>query len=156
MLEIMTEVTIISALVKLRLITALFTGQYKHLTNSRRRIIYGLKLMRLICSGGEMTLAMTMKLHVKFLHWKCEFTWAEKLKKPEASRNVIRKYTVKFLYYTIAVAKVIKDLDNWNKTNVLHLAAEQSSEDSLFQIYKLHINMLKQIMIKPLVMSGNV
>lgn len=73
MLEIMTEVTIISALVKLRLITTLFTEQYKYLTNSRRHIIYGLILMRKICSGGEMTLAMTMKLHVKFLHWKCEF-----------------------------------------------------------------------------------
>lgn len=73
MLEIKTEVTIISALVKLRLITALFTRQHKHLTNSRRHIIYGLKLMRLIYSGGEMTLAMTMKLHVKFLHWKCVY-----------------------------------------------------------------------------------
>lgn len=48
MLEIMTEVTIISALVKLRLITTLFTEQYKHLTNSHRHIIYGLILMRKI------------------------------------------------------------------------------------------------------------
>lgn len=62
MLEIMAEVTIISALVKLSLITALFTAQNKHLTNSCGSIIWSLKLMGLICSGGEAALEATGRM----------------------------------------------------------------------------------------------
>lgn len=87
MLAVMTEVTIISALLKLRLITALFAGQYEHLTTSCGGGGGGggcaLKPTAAISSGGAATLATGTKLHGEFLHWKWEFNQAERGEKPE-------------------------------------------------------------------------
>lgn len=45
------------------------------------------------------------------------------------------------------VAKTIKDLDNCNKMPDLHLLLSSLVQSYFFQIYKFHINMLKQVVI---------